>query len=82
MWRLVPEPRYCQRLGYRCMDTHTQKGDIDSGEAVDCLPSNSVAAQIAALEAKQLRPLRELALGMPGALQRLAELNRQIESLR
>lgn len=37
---------------------------------------------IEALEQRQLRPLRELALGMPGALERLAELNRQIEALR
>jgi hypothetical protein len=49
---------------------------------VDRAPVHAAAAQIAALESRQLRPLRELALGYPGALERLADLNRQIESLR
>jgi hypothetical protein len=49
---------------------------------VEGKPAHAAAAQIAALESRQLRPLRELALGLPGALERLADLNRQIESLR
>jgi hypothetical protein len=60
----------------------SQRIDIGSGKLVDCKPVQSAAAQIAALESRQLRPLRELALGLPGALERLADLNRQIESLR
>jgi hypothetical protein len=63
-------------------DSLSQRVDIGSGKLVDCPPVHSAAAQIAALESRQLRPLRELALGMPGALERLADLNRQIESLR
>jgi hypothetical protein len=50
-------------------------------QTVQSLREDAVA-QIEALERKQLRPLRELALGMPGALERLAELNYQIEALR
>jgi hypothetical protein len=61
---------------------HSQRIDVSSGKLLDCSPAHSAAAQIAALESRQQRPLRELALGMPGALERLADLNRQIESLR
>jgi len=63
-------------------DVHLQRIDVSSGKLVDCNPAHSAAAQIAALESRQQRPLRELALGMPGALERLADLNRQIEALR
>ena len=63
-------------------DSLSQRVDIGSGKLVDCQPVHSAAAQISALEARQLRPMRELALGLPGALERLADLNRQIESLR
>ncbi|MHB8814465.1 MAG: hypothetical protein ACYDAE_14505, partial [Steroidobacteraceae bacterium] len=38
--------------------------------------------RIAALEQQQLRPLREQALGMPGALERLREIDHQIAALR
>jgi hypothetical protein len=64
------------------VDSLSQRVDIGSGKLVICQPVHSAAAQIAALESRQLRPLRELALGLPGALQRLADLNRQIEALR
>jgi len=63
-------------------NTLSQRVDIGSGKLVECTPVQSAAAQIAALESRQLRPLRELALGLPGARERLADLNRQIESLR
>jgi hypothetical protein len=68
-------------------DPHSQRIDVASGKLVDCNPAHSVAAhsaaaQIAALETRQQRPLREFALGIPGARERLADLNRQIEALR
>lgn len=63
-------------------DVRSQRIDVSSGKLVDCHPAPSAVAQIAALESRQQRPLRELALGLPGALERLADLNRQIESLR
>jgi hypothetical protein len=64
------------------VDAQSQRIDVSSGKLICCKPSQSIAAQIAAIEAKQQRPLRELALEMLGARERLADLNRQIASLR
>jgi hypothetical protein len=42
----------------------------------------NVLARIAALEAQQHRPLREATLGIPGALERLREIDAQIAAQR
>jgi len=42
----------------------------------------AIDAQIIALESKQARPLREVALGMAGALERISALDEQIAALR
>jgi len=42
----------------------------------------SAELQIDELERRQQRPLREFALGMSGAVERLEALNRQIAALR
>lgn len=44
--------------------------------------NRALLEQIAALEASQSRPLRELALGMGGALERLKTMNDKIDALR
>jgi hypothetical protein len=56
--------------------------DIPIDDDPTCEPSHPAAEVVDALECNQLRPPRELAWGMRGARERLADLSRQIESLR
>jgi hypothetical protein len=73
----LPEPSDAHQLS----PTATQRGFTpDHPNESDV--ANVAAAQIAELERRQQRPLREFALGMPGARERLVELNRQIAALR
>jgi hypothetical protein len=61
------------------VDVLSSKLDVVTGKLVEY---RSAELQIAELERRQQRPLREFALGMSGAVERLEALNRQIAALR
>jgi hypothetical protein len=76
-------------------DPLSQRIDVATGEVIDYQPpqpSPDIAARLAAraaalatidqLEGKGIRSMRELALGAPGAQERLAAIDAQIAALR
>jgi len=72
-------------------DADTQRVNLATGEVESFAPEPSTEgnrdrqialSRIAALESKQDRALRELALGYDGALDRLADIDHDISTLR